>query len=106
MLLGNDVSPKLQKTADLKNYHFQQLGFFGLHIGIGPPSCTVINGDASAEYAPTKPTIRINILTARFMGSILLVQVPGSGTFTPRIIGLVVPAIAIPFFHRGKPRRN
>jgi hypothetical protein len=47
-------------------YLFEQLGLAGLHSGIGPSSALSI-GVAIATYVQAKPTIRINILTARFM---------------------------------------
>src|SRR6185437_11916575 len=49
-------------------YRFEQLGLAGLHSGIGPSSALSI-GVAIATYVQAKPTIRINILTARFMVS-------------------------------------
>jgi hypothetical protein len=48
------------------NYLFEQSGLRGLHSGIGPSSALSI-GVAIATYVQAKPTIRINILTARFM---------------------------------------
>jgi len=49
---------------------------FGLHSGIGPSSALSI-GVAIATYVQAKPTIRINILTARFMVFSLRSKVPG-----------------------------
>ena len=60
-------------------YRFEQLGLAGLHSGIGPSSALSI-GVAIATYVQAKPTIRINILTARFMVFSLRCEVPGSGT--------------------------
>src|SRR6266571_2807012 len=48
---------------------------FGLHR-IGPPSAAANIGVATATYVQAKPTIRINILTARFMDCSPCVQVP------------------------------
>src|SRR5271155_1176496 len=39
---------------------------------IGPPSGALTIGTAAATYVPTSPSIRIEILTACFMGSLLL----------------------------------
>jgi hypothetical protein len=70
------VSPEIRKrhfrgqssvnrcTRD--RYFFEQFGLAGLHSGIGPSSAFRI-GVAIATYVQAKPTIRINILTARFM---------------------------------------
>src|SRR6202044_1875856 len=44
----------------------------GGHVRIGPPSGAVTCGTAAATYVPTSPSIRIEILTACFMGSLLL----------------------------------
>jgi hypothetical protein len=52
------------------------LGLFGLHNGIGPSSALSI-GVAIATYVQAKPTIRINILTARFMVFSLRCETPG-----------------------------
>jgi hypothetical protein len=38
---------------------------------MGPPSKAGTWGTAAATYVPTSPNIRIDILTARFMGSLL-----------------------------------
>ena len=46
---------------------------FGLHNGIGPSSALSI-GVAIATYVQAKPTIRINILTARFMVVLLTLR--------------------------------
>ena len=51
---------------------------FGLHR-ITPPSAAANMGVATATYVQTKPTIRINILTARFMDFLLECGSPGSG---------------------------
>ena len=59
-------------------YRFEQLGLAGLHSGIGPSSALSI-GVAIATYVQAKPTIRINILTARFMDFLLKCGSPGSG---------------------------
>ncbi len=53
-----------------------QFGFFGLHSGIGPSSALSI-GAAIATYVQANPTIRINMLTARFMVFSLRCEVPG-----------------------------
>ena len=55
---------------------FLQFGFAGLHSGIGPSSALSI-GVAIATYVQAKPTIRINILTARFMVFSLRCEAPG-----------------------------
>jgi len=48
--------------------------------GIGAPSsATAIVGTITAVYVQNRPTIRINILNARFMGSFSLCGSPGSG---------------------------
>jgi hypothetical protein len=57
-------------------YLFEQLGLAGLHSGIGPSSALSI-GVAIATYVQAKPTIRINILTARFMVFSLRWETPG-----------------------------
>jgi hypothetical protein len=57
-------------------YRFEQLGLAGLHSGIGPSSALSI-GVAIATYVQAKPTIRINILTARFMVFSLRCEAPG-----------------------------
>lgn len=57
-------------------YSFVHLGFLGLHSGIGPSSALSI-GVAIATYVQAKPTIRINILTARFMVFSLRCEAPG-----------------------------
>ncbi len=57
-------------------YLFEQLGLAGLHSGIGPSSALSI-GVAIATYVQAKPTIRINILTARFMVFSLPCEAPG-----------------------------
>jgi hypothetical protein len=57
-------------------YFFVQLGLYGLHVGIGPSSALSI-GVAIATYVQAKPTIRINILTARFMVFSLRCEAPG-----------------------------
>lgn len=57
-------------------YRFEQLGLAGLHSGIGPSSALSI-GVAIATYVQAKPTIRINILTARFMVFSLRCETPG-----------------------------
>jgi hypothetical protein len=59
--------------------YFGQFAFFGLHNGIGPPSGAGIIGAATATYVQTKPTIRNNILIARFMDVLLACGSPGSG---------------------------
>ena len=62
-----------------------QFGFFGLHNGIGPPSRTAMTGAATATYVQTNPTIRNNILTARFIGCFSLHAGPlGAETLTAR----------------------
>src|SRR5258708_26995378 len=48
---------------------------FGLH-SMMPPSDAANIGVATATYVQAKPTIRINILTARFMDCSPCVQVP------------------------------
>jgi hypothetical protein len=48
----------------------------GLHNGIGPPSNEGTIGAATATYVQTNPTIRNNILTARFMDCSPCVRVP------------------------------
>jgi hypothetical protein len=64
------------------NYGLVHLGFVGLHIGIGPPSEGSI-GTASAEHAPTTPTININTLIAYFIRSCFSSSGPlGAGTVT------------------------
>ena len=50
--------------------------WLGLHSGIGPSSALSI-GVAIATYVQAKPTIRINILTARFMVFSLRCEAPG-----------------------------
>lgn len=56
---------------------------FGLHNGIGPPSNEGTIGAATATYVQTNPTIRNNILTARFMDCFSLRAGPlGAGTLT------------------------
>ena len=60
-------------------YRFEQLGLAGLHSGIGPSSALSI-GVAIATYVQAKPTIRINILTARFMVFSLRCETPGRKT--------------------------
>ena len=79
--------PKSQKTPlarlvtseslplDTACYFFEQFGLAGLHSGIGPSSALSI-GVAIATYVQAKPTIRINILTARFMVFLLTVRGP------------------------------
>jgi hypothetical protein len=54
------------RPLDTACYFFEQFGLLGLHNGIGPSSAFRI-GVAIATYVQAKPTIRINILTARFM---------------------------------------
>ena len=62
-----------------------QFCFLGLHNGIGPPSLTVTIGAATATYVHTNPTIRNNILTARFIGCFSLRAGPlGAETLTAR----------------------
>ena len=82
---SQSVSPQVQKPlARLINsllliplaYRFEQLGLAGLHSGIGPSSALSI-GVAIATYVQAKPTIRINILTARFMVFSLRCEAPG-----------------------------
>jgi len=51
---------------------------FGLHR-IGPPSAAANIGVETATYVQTRPTIRINILTASFMDFLLECGSPGSG---------------------------
>jgi len=41
----------------------------GPHVRIGPPSGAGTCGTAAATNVPTRPTIRITVLTVRFMGS-------------------------------------
>ena len=53
-----------------------QFGLLGGHSGIGPSSALSI-GVAIATYVQAKPTIRINILTARFMVFSLRCDAPG-----------------------------
>ena len=53
-----------------------QLGLAGLHVGLGPRSALRF-GAAIAIYVQAKPTIRINILTARFMVFSLRCEAPG-----------------------------
>src|SRR5207249_9811507 len=51
----------------------------GPHSGIGPPSACAAGAEATT-YAQANPTIRITILTARFMGLFSLAcESPGSG---------------------------
>ena len=60
-----------------------QFCFLGLHNGIGPPSLTATIGAATATYVHTNPTIRNNILTARFIGCFSLRAGPlGAETLT------------------------
>jgi hypothetical protein len=66
-------------------YLFEQLGLAGLHSGIGPSSALSI-GVAIATYVQAKPTIRINILTARFMVFSLRCEIPGR---KPRGCGII-----------------
>jgi hypothetical protein len=66
-------------------YLFEQLGLAGLHSGIGPSSALSI-GVAIATYVQAKPTIRINILTARFMVFSLRCETPGR---KPRGCGII-----------------
>jgi len=62
-----------------------QFCFLGLHNGIGPPSRTATIGAATATYVQTNPTIRNNILTARFIGCFSLRAGPlGAETLTAR----------------------
>ena len=55
-----------------------------VHAGIGAPSDGVgTTGAATAVYAQIRPTIRNNILTARFIGLFLLVKgLLGAATLT------------------------
>jgi hypothetical protein len=50
-----------------------QFGILGGHSGIGPPSGAGTLG-AAAATVPTKTSIRITALNARFMGSLLDVR--------------------------------
>jgi len=70
-------------------YRFEQLGLAGLHSGIGPSSALSI-GVAIATYVQAKPTIRINILTARFMVFSLRCETPGR---KPRGGGIIQKSI-------------
>ena len=56
-----------------------------MHSGIGPSSALSI-GVAIATYVQAKPTIRINILTARFMVFSLRCETPGR---KPRGCGII-----------------
>jgi hypothetical protein len=47
----------------------EQFGVFGGHSSMGPPSAAGTGWTAAATNVPTSPTIRIDILIARFMGS-------------------------------------
>jgi len=47
-----------------------QLGCLGGHVSIGPPSRAGTFWTKAVTNVPTNPTIRIEILTARFMGSL------------------------------------
>jgi len=69
----------MQWSKRRDHYLSQLLAVLGLHNGIGPPSACRI-GVATKTYVQAKPTIRITILTARFMGMFsLLCGSPGSG---------------------------
>src|SRR5216684_9301018 len=70
---------KAARAAPYSSGYRPQCGLLGGHNGIGPNSALSI-GVAIATYAQAKPTIRINILTARFMVFSLRCEVPGSGT--------------------------
>jgi hypothetical protein len=74
------VSPgrpaKPQERPLYFGYLLPQLGLLGGHSGIGPNSALSI-GVAIATYVHAKPTIRINILTARFMVFSLRCEAPG-----------------------------
>ena len=47
-----------------------QLGCLGGHVSIGPPSTAGTCWTKAVTNVPTNPTIRIEILTARFMVSL------------------------------------
>jgi hypothetical protein len=83
-------------------YRFEQLGLAGLHSGIGPSSALSI-GVAIATYVQAKPTIRINILTARFMVFSLRCEAPGRKPHGGGIIQKTVRASSL--FSRGQPGR-
>jgi hypothetical protein len=51
-------------------------------VGIGAPSSARSSGVATVVYANSKPTIRINILTARFMVFLLGAGPLGAETLT------------------------
>ena len=63
-----------------------QFGLLGGHSGIGPSSALSI-GVAIATYVQAKPTIRINILTARFM--VILLTVRGPWEWQPHGGGII-----------------
>jgi len=82
----------------------------GLHNGIGPPSNEGTIGAATATYVQTRPTIRNNILTARFMDCFSLRAGPlGAETLTAGIITESVDRVhkfvltVVPDFRQGSP---
>src|SRR5216684_4698934 len=76
---------KAARAAPYSSGYRPQCGLLGGHNGIGPNSALSI-GVAIATYAQAKPTIRINILTARFMVFSLRCETPGR---KPRGCGII-----------------
>jgi hypothetical protein len=70
------------RAATYSSGYLPQFGLLGGHSGAGPNSALSI-GVAIATYVQAKPTIRINILTARFiLGSPYLVRSPWERNLT------------------------
>ena len=79
------TKPASRSSDSLSSGYLPQFGLLGGHNGIGPSSALSI-GVAIATYVQAKPTIRINILTARFMVFSLRCETPGR---KPRGCGII-----------------
>ena len=75
------TKPASRSSDSLSSGYLPQFGLLGGHNGIGPSSALSI-GVAIATYVQAKPTIRINILTARFMVVLLTVRSPWERNLT------------------------
>ena len=75
------TKPASRSSDSLSSGYLPQFGLLGGHNGIGPSSALSI-GVAIATYVQAKPTIRINILTARFMVVLLTLRSPWERNLT------------------------
>ena len=77
MLASKRRPAKIERQLSAARNHSSFAFYLGGHPGQGAPSsATATVGTITAVYVQNRPTIRINTLNARFMGSFSFLRVP------------------------------